>query len=73
MRQGPNYVTWLSIRHQDGRRESGKGFNLSLRHIRSASLYHTLCGREIGIVANNLSHSRGDCKRCVAIWKANAQ
>ena len=71
----PPYVIWSSLRHQDGRRPSGVGYNSSMIHIRSAPReddYYALCGAEIVLHERTPSEkdlkARKICKRCQAAW-----
>lgn len=69
----PPYVMWMSIKHNDGRRNSGVGRNVSKVHIQGPKEHHALCGREImipwGKVTPEDLEKRGQCSRCKAMWE----
>lgn len=67
----PTYVMWMSIKHNDGRRNSGVGRNVSMVHIQGPKEHHALCGREIMIpwsVRSEDVEKRKHCQRCKARW-----
>lgn len=66
----PTYIQWMSVRHTDGRRQSGVGRNISLWHIQKpGDDYHALCGKEIQIQMRGKLIDRPVCSMCKRIYE----
>ncbi len=71
------WVQWMSVKHNDGRRSSGVGKNVSRLHLENGNSLLVLCGREIQIRIDgrlplhraNMSKHPGECSRCLAAAK----
>lgn len=67
------WIRWYSVRHQDGRRNSGVGYNKSKWHWKTQR-HHMACGREIGIEREASEHiPSGDvCRVCIKQWNKHS-